>query len=519
MKKLFALCFVALLGQSIKAHSPTWTDGIACIIYSHCSSCHNSNGIAPFSLTTYDEVYANRFSIAASVQAKSMPPFPPDMSKQRLAHANVLSQHEIDEIVDWVNNFAPLGNVADMPTPPVYPNGYELQNADVVLRMPNYTVNTVNDLYRVFVLPVGNTGTQYISEIEVVPGNRDIVHHALVYQDNSQVPVNLDANDPGPGYTAFGGTNSQNSTLLWGYTPGQKVFKYAPGFGVKLEPNTNILLQVHYPGGISNQVDSTSVRIKYASATPRELAVLPVINHVTTLTNGPLFIPANTVKTMYAEFQVPSDVTVTSVMPHMHLIGTSIKAYALTPTQDTIHLIDIPQWDFHWQGFYQFPKPLRIPANSVVHAEAVYDNTSNNPYNPNNPPQNVSAGEGTEDEMMLIYFNVSNYFPGDTNIIVDTVSHLPHHPSCYALTGLSETEKTGAMLRFYPNPSSYEVRLAGLNQDATVRLFDQRGKTAGIWSVSSEANLLKVQNLSSGLYYAQIRLKDGTVYYQKLVLQ
>lgn len=266
-------------------------------------------------------------------------------------------------------------------------------------------------------------------------------------------------------------------------------------------------------------MDSTSVRIKYASATPRELAVLPVINHVTTLTNGPLFIPANTVKTMYAEFQVPSDVTVTSVMPHMHLIGTSIKAYALTPTQDTIHLIDIPQWDFHWQGFYQFPKPLRIPANSVVHAEAVYDNTSNNPYNPNNPPQNVSAGEGTEDEMMLIYFNVSNYFPGDTNIIVDTVSHLPHHPSCYALTGLSETEKTGAMLRFYPNPSSYEVRLAGLNQDATVRLFDQRGKTAGIWSVSSEANLLKVQNLSSGLYYAQIRLKDGTVYYQKLVLQ
>ena len=90
-------------------HSATWTDGVACIVYSHCTPCHNNQGIGPFPLTTYNEVYANRFSIAASVQARSMPPFPADQVNRRYAHANTLEAHEINEIVDWGQQFCPVG--------------------------------------------------------------------------------------------------------------------------------------------------------------------------------------------------------------------------------------------------------------------------------------------------------------------------------------------------------------------------------------------------------------------------
>jgi hypothetical protein len=245
-----------------QAHNATWTDGIACIIYSHCTSCHNPNGIAPFSLTTYNDVYQNRLSIAASIQARSMPPYPPNTSKRKYAHSNTLAQHEIDEIVDWVNGFAPLGNASNIPTPPTYPV-YQLANPDVVLQIPTYTVNTQEDLYRVFVMPANNSTLKYIQNIEVVPGNRSIVHHALIFQDTSTVPLNLDNADPLPGYTAFGGTGSTSSRLIFGYTPGQGVNTYPPGFGAALLPNSYICIQIHYPGGISNQVDSTQIRIKY----------------------------------------------------------------------------------------------------------------------------------------------------------------------------------------------------------------------------------------------------------------
>ena len=137
---IIALTAFVLTLNSAKAHNPTWTDGIACIIYSHCTSCHNQNGIAPFTLMTYNDVFQNRFSIAASIQSKSMPPFPASQDKRKYAHANTLSDHEIDEIVDWVNNFAPLGDANNIPTPPIYASGYQITNPDFVGQIQTYTV-------------------------------------------------------------------------------------------------------------------------------------------------------------------------------------------------------------------------------------------------------------------------------------------------------------------------------------------------------------------------------------------
>ena len=265
--KFISILLLTLFSFISKAHTPTWTDGIACIIYSHCTSCHNPKGIAPFSLTRYEDVFANRFSIAASVQAGSMPPFPPNQKNRKYAHANTLSQHEKEEIVEWVNNFAPLGNASNIPAPPVYNSSFQITAPDLVLQIPNYTVNTTNDLYRVFVLPLNNPDQRFIKQIEIVPGNRSIVHHALVFQDSSALPLQLDNSDPLPGYSAFGSTGSPSSKLITGYTPGQGIFEYPPGFGAAVLPRSYICLQIHYPGGISNKIDSTQVRIKFGSST------------------------------------------------------------------------------------------------------------------------------------------------------------------------------------------------------------------------------------------------------------
>jgi hypothetical protein len=516
--RLITICSIILLAFfqiSARAHTPTWTEGIACIIYSHCTSCHNPKGIAPFSLTRYEDVFANRFSIAASVQAGSMPPFPPSQDKQKYAHANTLTQHEKDEIIQWVNNFAPLGDANNIPTPPVYNDGYQMTNPDQVLQIPTYTVNTTSDLYRVFVLPINNSSQQFIREIEVVPGNREIVHHVLVFQDSSSIPLQLDNNDPLPGYTAFGGTGSPTSKLITGYTPGQGVFKYPPGFGVMVMPRSYVILQIHYPGGISNQTDSTQIRIRYGPGTLRNMNTTPALNHNNTLTNGPLFIPANTVKTFYSQLTVPTNRTVTGVMPHMHLLGKKIKSYCIKPNGDTIHLVDIPEWDFHWQGFYQFQKPILIPAGSVLYGEATYDNTSANIHNPNFPPQDVRQGEGTGDEMMLIYFNVANYQPGDTSIIIDTLSHLTHYNHCS-----NEGEPIPAStVTIYPNPTDGYFIIDGLNNPFDIVLYSSSGQEVLIQKNLNGRSTVQTGALATGTYYLEIRTMYNQVYYKIVMVK
>jgi hypothetical protein len=497
--KSFALALAAAVlpfagrAQST-AHTPTWTDGIACIVYSHCTNCHNPGGIAPFSLLTYNDVFQNRQSIGASVAAFSMPPFPPAEQPEKFAHANTLTAHERAELVDWVSNFAPLGDANAIPPIPSFSSGPGLSQPDVQRRVPNYTVNTTQDLYRVFVLPLNNLTDKYIQSIEVVPSNRSIVHHALIFQDTSALPLQLDANDPGPGYTAFGGTGSSTSTLITGYVPGQGVFEFPSGFGSKVLANSNLLVQIHYPGYVSNQVDSTEIRIKYANGTVRNVTTSPVLNHVQNLVNGPLVIPANQVKTFKAVRTVPMNLTLTALMPHMHLLGKSFKA-GFVHNGDSTQLVHIPEWDFHWQGFYTYKSPIFLPQGSSVWAEVTYDNTTANLNNPHSPPQTVTAGEGTGDEMLLLYMNLSAYSPGDTLLNFDPSLHWEHDSASCANYQIGSGELSATVAKLHWSPS--EQRLFSDERGAFV-LSDALGRVVrdGIWTEPS----LHLPELNPGVY-------------------
>jgi hypothetical protein len=374
----------------------------------------------------YSMGFAMRYAIQSNVNSGTMPPWPPDPSYQPHAHERLLTSSEITLINDWVNNGAPEGNPADTPPPPVYTGAELINPADWTAQIPDYTSQaSTGDDYRCFVISNPSSTDMFITGIEVVPGNSNIVHHVLIFKDPSTNPANQDAAEPGPGYTCFGATGSPNSVFIGGWAPGQDPVFFPTGMGVRLEANTNIVLQLHYPQGSAGQVDAaTKVNFELSSdLSLREVSNDALLNYFTSLTNGPLFIPANTVQTFYSEFTVPANLSIISIYPHMHLLGQSIRSYAVTPGGTTIPLIDIPVWDFDWQGQYDFRQPIFLPAGTVIHGEATYDNTAANPHNPNDPPQDVSAGEATTDEMMLIFFSYLPYLAGDENIVIDDGSH------------------------------------------------------------------------------------------------
>lgn len=512
MKKLLIiLCSLFLISVPYAGIAQDWSLDIAPIFYQKCTNCHNSSGIAPFSLITYNDAVSKKVQIEDAVSSGEMPPWPPDPNYRRFAHERTLTAQEIATIVNWVQNNTPLGDTSLAPAPPVYSGLAEITNPDLVARMPNYTVNTVNDLYRCFVVPSGLSANRYLTQLETLPGNRGIVHHVLIYEDTSSVPANLDAQDPGPGYTSFGGTGSSSSKLIGIWVPGQEVFRLPASMGIKLQANTNIILQVHYPGGTFNATDSTEIRFKLSATPLREVYITPPLNHFQ-LDNGPLYIPANTVRTFTAHYSLPFEISALGVGPHMHLIGKSINSYGVTPLNDTIPFIDIPDWDFHWQGLYSFPRVLHLPAGTTLYSSATYDNTLNNPHNPNNPPRPVALGEATTDEMMLIYFVYAAYLPGDENIIQDSTIILNvANPS--SDQGLSGTQ----FYPPYPNPGSGMIQLDFYLPHASemeIVLLDMQGQIVrNILTNSRQASgwlhkSFNTKDLAAGCYFVRAQGND-----------
>lgn len=511
MKKIvlaLSACMVALFTH---AQTPNWSEHIAPILFTKCAKCHHNGGIAPFSLTTYQEAANSSFYIANAVNERRMPPWPPAPSYSSFAHQRVLTVQEIDLINQWHSIGAPEGNSALAPPVPVFNDNSELSSIDLTKKIETYTVQSAQDEYRCFAIPSGLSQKKFAQAIEVIPGNGSIVHHVLVFYDSTGQCAQMDANDPLPGYACFGASGCNNSRLIGLWVPGATPQYYPQGMGIELTANGHFVLQIHYAPGSQGQKDSTRINIKF---TPnnfvRPIYISPPLDHLTSLTNGPLIIPPDQIKTFYAQYTVPLNVSVLAIGPHMHLIGKSIKSYAFAPDapEDTIRLINIPKWDFHWQGMYFFPKVKKITAGTVLRGEAVYDNTLNNPFNPNNPPQTVTLGEGTGDEMMLIYFAYTIYLNGDENIVQD---------SSGVILNTSESAPIGDV-QLFPNPGNESSTLLIQAYDftnVTISILDLNGRL--IKSIASDRALNEMMNyiqlplsdLASGMYIVQVQHKQG----------
>jgi hypothetical protein len=454
-----------------------------------------------------------------------MPPWPPDAEYRHLAFERILPSGDKDKITQWVLGGAPQGNIALAPTPPTYTNNStQLSQIDFSSKMQDYTVNTATDLYRCFVINTNFPADKFAAEIEVKPGNSSIVHHVLVFEDTAQAIVNFDNADPGPGYTQFYGTGSNTSRLVGEWVPGTAPIKFPTMMGARLRKNTRLILQIHYPRGTFLKLDSTRVNIKFATNTNaptfREVFLLPVVTE-TALVNGPLSIPPNTVKSFTAKV-VPSTGTVNlpfgaftllSIAPHMHLLGQKMKVFEIEAgTNDTIPLINIPKWDFKWQGLYNFRNPMKVPVGSTVICESTYDNTSSNVNNPNTPPLLVNQGEATSDEMMLVFMALTYYFPGDENIVVDNSP----------VAGIKEQAansivSTVQLYNIFPNPAKAQAQLpyySPENLSVKARITSVDGKLIKEWTTNLQQGFgeinLNIEGYSKGQYFVTLETKSYT---------
>jgi hypothetical protein len=495
--------------------TPTWADDIAIILYRNCATCHHPGGLAPNSLMTYTEAYNYAYLINSYVSSQKMPPWPPDPTYKHLANERILSASDKTKISNWVLGGAPQGNPNNAPTPPTFTNNSSaLSQIDFTAKMPDYTVNTGQDLYRCFVLNTNFASDQFAAEVEVRPGNPSIVHHVLVFEDTAQAVVNSDNNDPGPGYTSFFGTGSNTSRLVGEWVPGTSAVKFPTGMGVRLRKNTHIIIQIHYPQGTYMKLDSTRVNIKFAPGSPREVYIIPVLTE-SNITNGPFSIPANSVKTFKQQYTAPYPImyTILSVAPHMHLIGKQYKVYAVgNVNNDTIPFIYIPNWDFKWQGVYNFSNPMKFDgANYKIYGETMYDNTTNNPNNPNNPPITVNQGESTTDEMMQCYAALLLYQTGDENISQETANTI----------GMQEYKndivKTVQLYNVFPNPAKNQSQLSYFspeNMDVKAKIMSVDGKLVRDWNVSLQSGFgkmdMNIDGLSKGQYFIKVEAKTYT---------
>ncbi len=496
-RKLIPLLIASVaLNYSARSQSPTWAEDVACIVYNNCTKCHHPGGVAPVPFMSYEDIFPKRASVRAYVVDRSMPPSPALPGHVPFRDDNLLTAEEIQTIVNWVNADAPSGNLSMAPPAPQIPNEEEIVIPSSVIQMADYTSQADHsDDYRCFAFETNFGEDKWVTGIEIVPGNKSIVHHVIMYEDANDIVLGLDEADPLPGYTCFGGVGDFAANFVGGWVPGQSAQFIPDGMGILIPNATNLIIQTHYPHETAGQIDSTKVNLRFAENGDglRQIRVIPLINHITSIANGPLFIPANTVRTFHAEAVVLANVSIVSVLPHMHLIGSSMNCYAVLPSMDTIELFDIPEWDFDWQLAYHFRSPIRLPFGTRVIADAVYDNTVNNEHNPSSPPQNVSAGEATTDEMFLIFFSYLNYQAGDENIVFEDAPPL----SAACAVSVSTHEPVRTAIRISPNPADRRIAIATPWTEYLVTVYDAFGRR-----LLSSHNLTEVYtgNLANGMY-------------------
>ncbi|HYV95664.1 MAG TPA: T9SS type A sorting domain-containing protein [Chitinophagales bacterium] len=519
MKKLLLILVTSFLLPSplIQAQTPDWSTTIASIFYNHCAVCHHESGIAPFSLLTYNDAFDNGFSIEADVNAKIMPPWPPDPNYSHLRDEKVLSENEITAIDDWVDNGMPIGDTSLAPDPPVYNGSSLMVNPDETVYLPVFTVPDVGDVYWRFVNQSGYNETKYLNSVEFVAGNPSIMHHVTVGYDKTGLAHQDDLDYPGPGCPRDFGSNPWNKIFM-SQSEG-RVTSLPPNIGFRIPDSSDYVSDMHYYTSSLGEVDSSKINIKFCTVPDvRSVSTEKLIyGDEPSLIDGPLEIAANTIQTFHLQSSVfAEDQSLIGFGPHAHLICKSWKVYIVTPSADTIPLISIPNWNFDWQGSYMLTKVIKIPAGSVIYATAVYDNTNNNPHNPNNPPEDIHSGQERGNEMAQVHFWLMDYQPGDEDIILDS--------TFYGIPSSQESIDGQLAMNIYPNPASDVVHLISNlpAHDVNWQLTDLFGvvvKSMNLKNVSEGvySHDVDVSGLCAGLYQLSIQ-SGGVTAVKKLIV-
>lgn len=515
-KQLFVILFFsALLNNLI---SQVEYKDVAGIFYARCTSCHHT-GASNYPYMNYTQTAALASSIAYDLQNNIMPPWSADTTYTRFQHERIITSSEKQKILDWITGGVTKGDTTLAPVAPIYSNGFQLAgNADLTLSIGNFaSTASTGDKYYCFSIPTGLIQDRIIRAYEVIPGNPAIVHHAVITADTT----GMYASDlSGSCYTLAGNLG------IGTYAPGSKATVFPSQLPVKggiyLKAGSKLIIQTHYPAGSAGQMDSTKIRLYFYPV--NETGVRRIYT-TTPLQNWSMAIPANTVKTFSAYYpsatsSLPTDLSAFAVMPHSHLLCTSILYYAVKPGIDTIKLVKINKWDFEWQDYYTFKKLVKIPTGYKLYSKHVYDNTSANPNNPSSPPINVYSNTGTKDEMLFDGMMYLYYQPGDELIDIETMINNDTLYNTNTAVGIKDIENKSAIINSiaYPNPFTNSIAIKYiLNRasDINIEITDLIGRkiyanklanqTEGYHELNWDGKDSFGSKVSAGIYFYKIK--------------
>jgi mono/diheme cytochrome c family protein len=393
---VLTLLSVAFAAAPPRSRAVTFNKDVAPILFKHCAGCHRPAEIGPFSLLSYKDA-AKRANFLKEITAdRRMPPWKPVHGYGEFQDERRLSEKEIRVIARWADSGAKEGDPQDLPAAPKFTDGWQLGKPDLILKAARpFTVPAGGrDILRCFVIPTGLKEERTVAAIEFRPSARRVVHHAVFGTDVKGEARKLEKS-PGEGYAAPGGGMGVNlSGYLGGWAPGGAVRRLPPRVGRLLLANSDLVIQVHYVPSGKEEQDQPTIGIYFTEKRAWQQVRIAYLSELR------LRIPAGEKRHRVSnKYTLPVDVHAIGALAHMHLLGREMKAHAELPDGKTVPLLWITDWDFNWQGQYQYVKPIPLPRGTVLHMEAYFDNSSDNPKNPNKPPITVWRGPRTVDEM------------------------------------------------------------------------------------------------------------------------
>ncbi|MBV8896754.1 MAG: tetratricopeptide repeat protein [Acidobacteriaceae bacterium] len=420
MKYLLSLLLPAAIASAAQsgppAHAVTFNHDIAPLVYQHCGPCHHPGGIGPFPLLTYSDVHKHALQIGAVTQRHYMPPWPPEPGYGDFAGSRRLTDSQIRLIADWIKQGQAQGDARDLPAPPRFTSEWQLGPPDLILRMPQPFVMQASgsDVFRNFIVTTGLHETKYVRALELRLDNTRVVHHANVVLDRTQSLRHRDGEDGHPG---FPGMDVSTEAAANDFDPDSHFLFWKPGtilrpepddMSWRLDPGTDLVLNLHLQSTGKTESVQAEIGLYFSPRPPTRFPMLIQLEH-----DGAINIPPGDRSfAVTDELRLPTAVNVLAIYPHAHYLGKLVEAWATLPDGTRKWLIRIPDWDINWQAVYEYRRPVFLPQGTSVAMRITYDNSTENPRNPCNPPQRVTSGNLSTDEMGHLWLQV---LPATTN--------------------------------------------------------------------------------------------------------
>jgi hypothetical protein len=401
-------CSGQLRGQEPNNPPPTFTKDVAPILQKHCLTCHRPGEAAPFSMLTYEDTRPWAPTIKMVVSQKIMPPWYADSRYGHFANERSLSSDEIRTLVAWVNGGSRKGAPEDMPIPKKdFVEGWGIPAPDVVFQLPKpFPVPAAGVMdYQYVIIPTGFKEDKWVQALEVRPTDRAVVHHIIAYLREPGSNYFKDQKTgvffiaPPPKVDEKTDTSALPSDFLVGYAPGQPAEILHPGEGKLIKAGSDIVFEVHYtPNGTATK-DQTKLGLVFAKEVPKDRVL------TLSASNGTFKIPPGDPDyKVDATFEVRKDVKLVGLHPHMHARGKAFEYRLVFPDGRKETILSVPVYNWHWQLWYNLAEPIDLPKGTKIECTAHFDNSPNNPENPD-PTKAVIWGQQNWDEMMVGFFN------------------------------------------------------------------------------------------------------------------